>query len=265
MIQLCSIASGSSGNCIYVGTDNTHVLIDSGISGKRIKLGLDAISVNPQQLNGILVTHEHSDHVSGLGVMARRYKMPIYITKKTWATLSQYKTIGKIDNELIRFITPDQPFYIQDLLVSPFKTSHDAVDSVCYTFEKDHKKIGFATDLGIYDDYIINHLKDSHILFIEANHDIKMLQAGGYPYYLKQRILSDVGHLSNELSSSLIGDVYHDELEYIILAHLSKENNHPDVAYLEVKYLLDELKKQSNKEIQLVVARRDVHSELIKI
>ncbi len=263
MIQLCSIASGSSGNCIYVGSSNTHLLVDAGISGKRIKAGLDAIQVDPASLDGILVTHEHSDHISGLGVMARRYKMPIYLTPKTWSVLRNYKTIGKVDESLIRFINADEPMMINDMKIIPFRTSHDAADPVCYTFETDDKKVGFATDLGVYDEYIVRHLEDSHILYIEANHDVKMLQAGGYPYYLKQRILSDMGHLSNELSTRLIADVIHDGLKHIVLAHLSKENNHPDIAYMEVKYLLDTVKKETDQTIELVVAKREIHSDPI--
>jgi phosphoribosyl 1,2-cyclic phosphodiesterase len=261
MIQLCSIASGSSGNCIYIGTNDTHILVDAGISGKRIEAGLDSISVDPKKLDAILITHEHSDHILGLGVMARRYKMPIYTTSKTWNELKQIKSLGNIDESLIHIIIPDEPIVISDVHVMPFKTSHDAVDSVCYTFTHDDKKIGFATDLGNYDAYTIDHLKFSNLLYLEANHDIKMLEAGPYPYYLKRRILSDLGHLSNELSSQLISDLAHFNLEYVVLAHLSKENNHPDIAYLEAKYLIDTIKKESDIDIQLIIAKRDIYSE----
>ncbi len=261
MIQLCSIASGSSGNCIYVGNEDTHLLIDAGISGKRIKAGMDAINVDPRMLDGILVTHEHADHIQGLGIMARRYHMPIYVTKKTWDTLKDYKTIGQVDPELIRYVDIDRQIAIGSIDVMPFKTLHDAVDSVCYTFTHENKKIGLVTDLGNYDQYIIDHLKGCHVLYVEANHDIKMLEAGSYPYYLKRRILSDVGHLSNELSSNLIEDLVHEELDTVVLAHLSKENNHPDIAYLEVEHLLKRIFKERKIEIKLVVAKRDIHSQ----
>lgn len=261
MIQLCSIASGSSGNSIYVGNEDTHLLVDAGISGKRIKAGMESLDIDPRMLDGILITHEHSDHISGLGVMARRYKMPIYITEKTWSTLRDYKTLGKVDEELIRFIKPDETIMIGSIEVMPFRTSHDATESVCYTFTYNKKKIGLATDLGNYDDYIINHLKGCHVLYVEANHDIKMLEAGSYPYYLKRRILSDVGHLSNELSSNLINECIHDQMETVVLAHLSKENNHPDIAYLEVEHLLNQIYKEQNIEINLIVAKRDIHSD----
>lgn len=265
MIQLCSMASGSSGNCIYIGTDKAHLLIDAGISGKKIKTGMDSIDVDPHSLDGILITHEHSDHISGLGVMVRRYKLPIYITRLTWQALQKIKSLGVIDENLVHFIEADLPIFIHDLCIMPFKTSHDAVDSVCYTFTCEEHKIGFATDLGAYDTYILDHLQDSNILYIEANHDVKMLEAGAYPYYLKRRILSDVGHLSNELSTQLISDIVHDKLKYVVLAHLSRENNHPEIAYLETKYLLDTLKKEKGIDINLVVANRDVHSKAIKL
>lgn len=265
MIQLCSIASGSSGNCIYIGTREVHLLIDAGISGKRIKAGLDYLQVDPSQLDGILITHEHSDHISGLGVMARKYHIPIYLTQKTWNTLKHFKTIGIIDESLLRFIQPDSSFIIKDCEITPFKTFHDAVDSVCYTFCSNERKVGFVTDTGIYDEYMIDHLRGSHILYIESNHDVNMLQVGSYPYYLKQRILSDLGHLSNELSSNLLREVIDDQLQYIVLAHLSKENNHPDLAYLTAKLTLDQLFHQTQKTIHLCVAKRDSHSEPIMI
>lgn len=262
MIQLCSIASGSSGNCIYIGTDEVHLLIDAGISGKRIKAGLDYLQVDPGLLDAILITHEHSDHISGLGVMSRKYHIPIYLTEKTWNTLKHYKTIGQIDEDLIHFIQVDSSFRLKDCVITPFKTFHDAVDSVCYTFQKGKHKVGFVTDTGSYNDYIVEHLRDSNILYIESNHDVNMLQVGAYPYYLKQRILSDVGHLSNELSSTLIREIMHEGLQYIILAHLSKENNHPDLAYITAKITLEQLLQHS---IHLCVAKRDSYSEPIII
>jgi phosphoribosyl 1,2-cyclic phosphodiesterase len=264
MLGICSIASGSSGNCIYIGNHNTHLLIDTGISGKKIENGLKAIDVNPKELSGILITHEHSDHISGLGVMARRYKLPIYTTAKTWQEISAVKSVGNIDMHLFNEIKPDEPFAINDIIVNPFSTSHDASDSVCYTFSYHQKKISVATDLGCYDDYIIEKLKHSNVLFIEANHDVRMLEVGSYPYFLKQRILSDLGHLSNENSAKLILDLCHEELSYVILGHLSRENNHPSLAYESINL---ELKSNIhyNSSINLSVAKRNEHSDLIMI
>lgn len=261
MIQICSMASGSSGNCVYVGSNKGHILIDAGISGKRIENGLKAIEIDPKSIQGLLVTHEHSDHIGGLGVMARRYKMPIYVTKSTWRVLQKIKNVGIIPEDLIRFISPDESFLIEDIEVIPFKTSHDAADSVGYTFKNENGKIGLATDLGSYSEYIVDHLCDVNALYIEANHDVGMLQTGGYPYYLKQRILSDLGHLSNKMSGQLVEQVIHDNLYHIILAHLSHENNHPDVAYITIKNIID----RSRHDIKLSVAERDCHSTPVVI
>lgn len=230
-MKLCSIASGSSGNCSYIGNNNTNILIDAGISGKKIEAGLDSIGVNPKDLHGILITHEHSDHIKGLGVMARRYEVPIYGTPETINALLRSSGVGRIPEELLRYVTPNQSFMLQDIEVEPFSISHDAANPVCYTLASEGKKIGYATDLGTYDDYIISKLKDSHILFLEANHDVNMLMVGSYPYYLKQRILGNHGHLSNDHSANLICELLHDKLKNVILAHLSRENNYEELAY----------------------------------
>ncbi len=265
MIQLCSLASGSDGNSIYVGTEHTHILIDAGISGKRIEQGLKSIAIDPTHLQGILVTHEHSDHISGLGVMARRYKVPLYMTMATWLAIQNKNKIGKIDVNQICYIQPDIPFTLGNIKITAFKTSHDAVESVCFVFENEKNTIGLATDLGKYDEYIIQALKDVNLLYIEANHDINMLEVGSYPYYLKQRILSDVGHLSNEMSTNLIRDVMSKRLKHIVLAHLSQENNHPDIAYITVKTLLDRIYKETKQHIQLTVAEKGKISSPIVI
>lgn len=230
-MKLCSIASGSSGNCIYVGSQNTNLLVDAGISAKRIEYGLGDIDILPDTIQGILITHEHSDHISGLGVLARKYSIPIYATYETARALQQMKNLGDVPMELYNYVKPDEAFYINDICVEPFSTSHDASNPVCYTMKSEGHKVGVATDLGKYDDYILSKLDGSDILFIEANHDVNMLMVGKYPYYLKQRILGDRGHLSNDTSADLISKLIHPRLQYITLAHLSKENNYEELAY----------------------------------
>jgi phosphoribosyl 1,2-cyclic phosphodiesterase len=264
-MKICSIASGSSGNCIYIGSNNTNILIDVGISGKKVENGLKEIDISPHDLDGILVTHEHSDHVKGLGVMARRYNIPIYVTNNTWDEIYTSKKLGKIDENLFNLIEPNKDFIIKELTIHPFNSYHDAIDPVCYTIHKEDKKISVATDLGKYDDYIVDKLKDSNILFIEANHDINMLQVGKYPYFLKQRILSDIGHLSNEMSGKLITKLYNNKLSHIILGHLSKENNYPDLAYESVKLEMLASNLIDYNKVNLYVAKRDTNSELIII
>lgn len=264
-MKICSIASSSSGNCIYVGGNNTNILIDAGISGKKIELGLKEINLSPNDIDGILVTHEHSDHIKGLGVMSRKYKIPIYATLATWEVLSGTSSLGKIDMSLHNCIIPNEDFEINEFVIHPFNSYHDAIDPVCYTISNGSKKISIATDLGCFDEYIVEKLKDSNVLFLEANHDINMLQVGSYPYFLKRRILSDVGHLSNEMSGKLISNLYNKNLSHIILGHLSKENNYPELAYESVKMEMITSKTIDHKKISLHVAKRDTNSDLIII
>ncbi|BBF42568.1 Zn-dependent hydrolase [Lachnospiraceae bacterium KM106-2] len=262
-MNLCSIASGSSGNCIYVGNQNTHILVDVGISGKRVEAGLNQINIDPAGLNGIVITHEHSDHISGLGVIARRYKVPIYATVETMNAILHTKSVGKIDESFIQIIQPDQSFMIQDVMVNPYSISHDASNPVCYTFIHDDKKVGVATDLGTYDDYLIKSLKGCEILLLEANHDIHMLQVGSYPYVLKRRILGDLGHLSNDNSGRLLLEIFHDKMKHVVLGHLSKENNYPELAYETVKYEIMKENPEILEKCELTVANRDVPSAFL--
>ncbi len=264
-MRICSLASGSSGNCVYIGSDDTHILIDAGISGKKVKEGLNEIGVDPAMIQAIFVTHEHSDHIKGLGVLARKYKCHIYSKEKTLKSVLNMKAMGVIDNNLLHYIEPDEDVIINDIRVVPFASSHDAVDPLCYTFYHEDKKISVATDLGNYNDYILDHLKGSHVLYIEANHDVRMLEVGPYPYFLKQRILSDVGHLSNDLSADLICELYHDDMSHIILAHLSHENNMPDVAFASVKHEIDARLALNDEDVTLIVAKRSSNSDLVII
>ena len=263
-MKLCSIASGSSGNCIFVGSEQTNLLVDAGISAKKIEYGLKEIDIYPDTIQGILVTHEHIDHVAGIGVMARRYNIPIYATYETAMEITKIKSLGEIPAELFRFVEPDKAFTINDINIEPFSISHDAANPVCYSMKAGDEKIGIATDLGKYDDYILSKLKDSDLLMIEANHDINMLLVGKYPYFLKQRILGDKGHLSNDTSADLICKLISKKKQRIILAHLSKENNYEELAYETV---LCELTKCGfgTPDFTLSVAHRDVPSDLVII
>lgn len=260
-MELCSIASGSNGNCIYVGTEDTHLLVDVGISGKRVEDALCDIDIDPSKLSGILITHEHSDHISGLGVMARKHRIPIYATVETVHGIFHGTGVGKIPAELFCYIEPEMQFSIGDISVSPFSISHDAANPVGYTFEADEKRVGVATDIGCYDDYIVQHLTGLHALLIEANHDVHMLEAGSYPYYLKRRILGDKGHLSNENSGILLSKIWNPNLKQVFLGHLSEENNFPDLAYETVRLELMRVQEQFEKYTGLAVAKRGERSE----
>ena len=234
-MELISIASGSSGNCIYIGTDHSHILIDAGISGKRVEAGLNEHGLTMRDIDALCVTHEHTDHTSGIGVLARRYGVPIYTTEGTWRGMMETKSLGQIDPGLYHPIVGDIDFTIGDMTITPVPVSHDAYEPVAYLATDGQHKVGVMTDLGYYTEAIKTALTGMDILLLEANHDIRMLETGPYPYYLKQRILGDRGHLSNEASGQLLSDILHDDFKTVILGHLSKENNIPELAYETVK------------------------------
>lgn len=265
-MRLCSIASGSSGNCIYVGSEATHLLVDVGISGKKAEMGLNNLGLTGRDLDGILITHEHADHVSGLGVMARKYGVPIYATTGTIDAIMKTGSLGKIDSELFREVKADEKLIIKDLAVNPMRISHDAAQPVAYRISYGNKRIGICTDLGVYNDYTVECLKGMDALLIEANHDVNMLQVGPYPYYLKQRILGERGHLSNENSGRLLSRILHDGLENIILGHLSKENNLPELAYeaVRMEITLGDNPYNAN-DFRIQVANRSEVSPVINI
>ncbi len=234
-MKLCSIASGSSGNCIYVGSDTTHLLVDVGISGKRTEAGLKELDLSMQDIDGIFITHEHSDHIAGLGVLGRKYGVPIYATKGTIQAIQSSTSLGSIPEELFVPINADEKIIIKDLVCNPMRISHDAAEPVAYRIQHGKKKVGIITDLGNYNDYTVESLRGMDALLLEANHDVNMLQVGPYPYYLKQRILGDRGHLSNERAGQLLYHLLHDNLQAVMLGHLSKENNLPELAYEAVR------------------------------
>ena len=230
-MDFCSIASGSSGNCTYTGTDETALLVDAGISARQIEKGLHSIDRTAEDIDGILVTHEHSDHVRGLGVLSRRYGIPIYGTRGTLKAIANCSSLGQIDAGLYREIRVDQDFRVGDVTVHPFEIPHDAAQPSAYRLSHEDTSVAVVTDLGVFSDYIIENMKGLDAVLLEANHDIRMLQAGPYPYYLKQRILGTHGHLSNENAGRLLCRILHDNLKHIFLGHLSKENNYDALAY----------------------------------
>ncbi|MDD2973014.1 MAG: MBL fold metallo-hydrolase [Lachnospiraceae bacterium] len=265
-MRLCSIASGSSGNCIYVGTEATHLLVDTGISGKRTEQGLNEIGVSLRDIDGILVTHEHADHISGLGVISRKHGIPIYATPGTIYAIKNTKSVGKIDTSLFNPVSADEKLIIKEIAVHPMRVSHDAAEPLAYRFAYGDKKVGIITDLGNFNDYTVANLQGLDAVLLEANHDINMLQVGPYPYYLKQRILGDRGHLSNEVSGRLLSRILHDGMKKIILGHLSKENNLAELAYETVRVEVTAADvPYTGNDFPIVVAKRDTVSEVVTI
>ncbi len=263
---MCSIASGSSGNCIYVGSDATHLLIDAGISGKRTEAGLEELGISGRDLDGIFITHEHADHISGLKVLARKYEIPLYATRGTIDAVKKMKSGGEIDSDLWVEVKEDQRLTLKDLTVYPLRISHDAAQPVAYRIGYGNRRVAVCTDLGEYNDYTVECLKGLDAILLEANHDVNMLQVGPYPYPLKQRILGKRGHLSNENSGRLLSRILHDGMKYISLGHLSQENNLPELAYEAVRM---EITLGDNpyraEDFQIQVARRSEISPVMEI
>lgn len=265
-MRLCSIASGSSGNCIYVGSESTHFLVDVGISGKRTEEGLKELDLSMRDIDGIFITHEHADHIAGLGVLSRKYEVPVYATKGTIEAIRECSSVGEIPADLFHPIQADEKIVIKDLVCNPMRISHDAAEPVAYRISHGKKRVGIITDLGNYNDYTVESLRGMDALFLEANHDIKMLQVGPYPYYLKQRILGDRGHLSNERAGQLLSRLLHDKLQAVALGHLSKENNLPELAYEAVRVEVTMSETQIRmSDIPMQVARRNEVSPVIHI
>lgn len=260
-MRMCSIASGSSGNCIYIGSESTHLLVDAGISGKRTVQGVESLGVKMEEIDGILITHEHNDHVNGLGVLSRKYQIPVYATRGTINAIKQMSSLGEIDDTLFHEIQVQEKFTLKDVTVNSMRISHDAAEPVAYRFFCDKKKAAIITDLGKYDDYIVDNLRGLDAVLIEANHDVRMLEVGPYPYPLKMRILGERGHLCNEASGRLLSSILHDHMKTIMLGHLSKENNLPDLAYEAVRLeITNSATPYRADDFPILVASRDERS-----
>lgn len=265
-MKMCSVSSGSSGNCIYVGSEQTSLLVDIGLSGKRIEFGLNEIDRTTGDIDGILITHEHSDHIKGLGVIARKYRIPIYATSGTIQAIQSNGSMGKLPEGIFREIYVDQPYEIGDISIDPFAISHDASQPVGYRLNHGGKSMAIATDMGKYNDYIVDKLNGLDGLLLEANHDVNMLQVGRYPYYLKRRILGERGHLSNEAAGQLLCRLLHDNMQGVLLGHLSQENNYEELA---LETVCAEVTMGDNpyksKDFNIKVARRDTVSGVLEV
>ncbi|WP_458411528.1 MBL fold metallo-hydrolase [Schinkia sp. CFF1] len=232
------LASGSTGNAFYIGTDKAKLLVDAGFSGKQMEQLMDTVNLNPKELDGLLVTHEHSDHVKGLGILARRYKLPIYANKKTWEAMEGL--IGAIPTEQKFIFDAGTIKTFADIDVESFGVSHDAAEPMFYCFHSAGKKVTIVTDLGYVSDRIKGTIRNSDVFIFEANHDVEMLRMGPYPWNVKRRILSDVGHVCNEDAGLALADCIGDKTKRIYLAHLSKDNNIKDLARMTVSQTLTE-------------------------
>ncbi len=231
MLRLCPLASGSTGNCIYVSSQSTHILVDAGLYGKEIVNRLAQIGIKPNQIEAILISHEHVDHIRGARILSNKFNIPVYITEET-----AYYLGDSIANErMVRVMPVNGRIEINDIVIEPIPLPHDAIDPVGFCVHSDKTKISIATDLGHIPAYLGARFADSDGIFIESNHDEDMLMKGSYPLFLKERIMGSRGHISNSTAASFLAQYTGSRTQQIWLGHLSRNNNIPELAYETVK------------------------------
>lgn len=262
MFKFCSLFSGSTGNSLLVETENSKVLIDAGESAKKITDALSLINVDIADIDGILVTHEHSDHVKSLGTISKKYNIPVYANSETWNAMPEQEAKVIADNK--KFFLTNEQFEIKDLCFKPFSIPHDAINPCGFNIFNKNKKISVATDLGHITPELLSNLEKSSFALLEANYDSNILRYSKYPYSLKQRIAGPNGHLSNNNSGELISSLIKTGLNCVMLGHLSKENNFPELAY---KTVVEEIISHHYDEadVKVSVAKRDGPSKIIDI
>jgi len=236
-LRFTVLASGSTGNATVVSSDAATVLVDVGLSAKKIDELMRDRELSGTDLDAIFVTHEHSDHIKGLGAFARRHGLPVYANERTWGAMA--KAVGDIPEENRKILPTDGAMEIYDLRIESYAISHDAIEPVGYCFQSDGAKLSLATDLGYVSDKVMRRLQDSDVMVLEANHDVEMLRMGRYPWNTKRRILGDMGHLSNEAAGDALCTLLTGRLKRVYLAHLSQEHNLMDLAKLTVNTVLE--------------------------
>lgn len=246
-MRVCLLASGSRGNTALIETDGCRLLIDAGLSGRETERRLAPLGLSGEDLHAILVTHEHHDHVTGLGPLARRHRIPVFIDEQTHRVLPRLGPLAQLN-----YFVSGETFSFRDLQIDPFSTTHDAVNPVGFSIRSSEGKIGFATDLGSVTRLVLEELRDSRILVLEANHDEQMLLDGPYPWNLKERIRSRHGHLSNRDCARMLEELAWPGLEALFLAHLSEENNCPELCARQFGQVL----AAGNHRSRLIIGRQ---------
>jgi phosphoribosyl 1,2-cyclic phosphodiesterase len=253
IVKVCALASSSSGNSFFVGTDRTRVLIDAGLSRRETFARLEKIGEDPTKLTAVLLTHEHSDHICGLLPILKKLKIPVYTTHLTAPAIAWDGFVPRLET-----FQAGTRFEIGDLEIQSFTIPHDAIDPVGYTVKTQGVKIGLATDLGYLPESICHHLRSSHFLLLESNHDLDMLKVGPYPWSVKQRVMSRRGHLSNEVVSTFIQEHLDSTTATLVLGHLSEHNNHPEIVRITAAQALE---GRGLGDTELVVAEPGTQSE----
>jgi len=260
-MRFCVLGSGSKGNATYLESGETRILIDAGMSGKELQHRLAAIGADLSAIDAIMVTHEHNDHVHGVGILSRRANIPVYANQATFSAAS--KTIHRL--YAYKEFETGVAFQFRSLEIHPFAISHDSADPVGFRISNGTVSFGYCTDTGKISQLMRHRLASCQALVLESNHDIEMLQKGTYPPYLKQRIRSSQGHLDNGAASAFLKELVHKELQYVVLAHLSEENNHPEIAYRTALAALDNNLLVKEAGLRISVARQESVGEVIRL
>jgi phosphoribosyl 1,2-cyclic phosphodiesterase len=262
-LNFCSLSSGSSGNCYYVGNEFYGILIDVGISATSIRKFLREMNISMQTIMGVMLTHNHSDHIKGLEVLTRKNRLPAFTTQKVWDSILSPRM--KISRDCIREIPLQQKFHLAGFDIEAFPVFHDAPETIGYQISSGEKKITVVTDLGHICQTSAPYIKEANLLVIESNYDEQMLLNGRYPYYLKKRIQSDNGHLGNIQTSTFLAEIVNDNLNHICLAHLSKNNNTPEKALETLKRTFSEKGINVNGQLHISILKRNTPSEMISL
>jgi phosphoribosyl 1,2-cyclic phosphodiesterase len=258
MIEVCSLSSGSNGNCFYIRTGTDSFLVDAGISCRQVCQRLRCIGSDIENISAIFITHEHSDHTRGLRVLLKRFHIPVYITGKTY-----FRSRLEIDESCFRFFEANDRISINGTSVQSLSKSHDAIDPILFCFFYKGKKISIVTDIGHACENVVAAVRDAHILFLETNYDDVMLWQGYYPYYLKQRISGNHGHLSNVHAAELIARHASSQLTHVFLSHLSENNNTPEIALETFSSILKE--REDLKHLNTLLTSRHEVSPLVRM
>ncbi len=261
-MRFCPLYSGSSGNALLVLADGAAILVDAGLPGRTVTDALARAGVAPERLAGILVTHEHSDHIKGVGVLARRYRLPVYANAGTWNGMLPFT--GEIPAPQVRVFETGRDFFLGGMNVLPFGTPHDAAEPVGFAFRQGGSKLSILTDAGHVNAPMLDAVAGSGLILIESNHDVDMLKAGPYPYPLKKRILGDRGHLSNDACGAALAALYGRGVRRAVLGHLSRENNYESLALATVRGALRE-NGIPDAAFSLSLAHRDQVGEMYAV
>ncbi len=261
-VRFISLASGSSGNCYYIGTDSYGILIDAGIAIRTIKKALKDVGIGMETIRAVFITHDHADHIKAVGGLGEKLHIPIYTTSLIHQGISRSYCMTEKLYTSARYLEKGQPMQLEDFRIESFEVSHDGTDNVGYCVEIDDKVFSFLTDLGEITHTAASFICKANYLILEANYDNEMLTMGRYPQYLKERIMSKTGHMSNLATAEFLAAHFSERLKHIWLCHLSKDNNHPELAYKTVEWKLREKGIIVGKDVQLCALKRSTPSEL---